>query len=260
MVGSPAYMSPEQMRAIRDVDARSDIWSLGVILHEMVAGERPFRADSLPDLCFEVLSGRPVVVRLPGQPRLAAIVARCLAREPGDRYATVGELARDVTAAARAPVVPVAETVAVEVATPRTELPSARGRSGPAFIALGLLAAGVVAAVAFRPDRSRPQSFAHPPPGYSGAPAPTPAPGPETGPDIELDIKVKPAGAEVYYDGQRLGVAPGVFRVTRGSTRKWLELRMPGYPRWMLPITPSRSWVIPVELEKRRPHQYVSPE
>jgi hypothetical protein len=93
VMGTPAYMSPEQLRASRDVDARSDIWSLGVVLHECLTGRRPFDGDTLSAVCLKV-----AVDPLPPLPayvarELAAVVERCLAKEPAARFATVGELA-----------------------------------------------------------------------------------------------------------------------------------------------------------------------
>src|SRR5258706_9948366 len=55
VMGSPLYMSPEQMASTRDVDARADIWALGVILHEIISGRLPFEADTMPQLCAMVL-------------------------------------------------------------------------------------------------------------------------------------------------------------------------------------------------------------
>src|SRR4030095_5909694 len=63
VMGSPLYMSPEQMRAARDVDARSDIWALGRIWHELLTGRVPFEAESMPELCARVLSDPPQPVR-----------------------------------------------------------------------------------------------------------------------------------------------------------------------------------------------------
>ncbi len=56
LIGSPSYMSPEQLRAARDVDARSDIWALGAVLHKLIAGRTPFIAPSTPDLCIQILT------------------------------------------------------------------------------------------------------------------------------------------------------------------------------------------------------------
>jgi serine/threonine protein kinase len=97
MIGSPLYMSPEQMRSAKDVDTRTDIWSLGVILYEMITGVPPHTGDSIPALCAALLSQEPVPIRelrpevLPG---LEQVVLRCLAKDPERRFSTVSELAR----------------------------------------------------------------------------------------------------------------------------------------------------------------------
>ncbi len=54
-MGTPLYMSPEQMTSVRDVDGRSDIWALGVILFELIAGAVPFMGETLPQVCALVL-------------------------------------------------------------------------------------------------------------------------------------------------------------------------------------------------------------
>ncbi len=93
IVGSPLYMSPEQMRASKNVDARTDIWSLGVILQELVSGLPSFVANTTAELCALVLTAPPTPVVVAGTPGLDAVIARCLEKTPEKRYANVAELA-----------------------------------------------------------------------------------------------------------------------------------------------------------------------
>ncbi|MDI1479786.1 protein kinase [Polyangium sp. y55x31] len=96
VIGSPMYMSPEQLRATRDADPRSDIWSIGVTLYELIAGEGPFPWQSLPELCAAILKDPPTPLRArlaDVPPGLDAAILRCLQKNPADRYANIGELA-----------------------------------------------------------------------------------------------------------------------------------------------------------------------
>ena len=95
VVGSLYHMAPEQMRG-KPVDARTDIWALGVLLFEMLAGRKPFREGPWPDICAQVLNEPgPLIASIGGNvpPELEAIIQKCLSRAPGDRYANVAELA-----------------------------------------------------------------------------------------------------------------------------------------------------------------------
>ncbi len=91
VAGTLAYMAPEQLRGL-GADSRSDVWSLGVVLHEMVCGERPFSGQTGFELSSAILSAPPALLppEIPGEVR--AIIERCLKKDPGERYQEGSEL------------------------------------------------------------------------------------------------------------------------------------------------------------------------
>jgi serine/threonine-protein kinase len=97
VMGSPSYMSPEQLVSAASVDPRADVWALGVVLYEMLTCALPFTAASMPELVGAILqrAPRPIEALREGVPLgMRAIVDRCLQKDPAGRYANVAELAR----------------------------------------------------------------------------------------------------------------------------------------------------------------------
>ncbi len=95
-MGSALYMSPEQMQQTRGVDNRTDVYALGISLYELLAGKQPFYADTLPQLCAEVLTGVPTPIRQlrPEVPEgLGAALEKAYARDKEQRYQSIAELA-----------------------------------------------------------------------------------------------------------------------------------------------------------------------
>src|SRR5688500_15181102 len=93
-MGTFSYMSPEQARGL-PVDARTDVWSLGVVLYEMVAGERPFGGATLTDVIVAVVerAPAPLASRAPDAPaQLERIVQRALAKDREERYPAAEDL------------------------------------------------------------------------------------------------------------------------------------------------------------------------
>lgn len=96
ILGSPFYMAPEQARSAKSVDARADIWAIGVILYRLLSGAEPLRGESLTDLLLAIVQDEPKPLRelRPDAPEeLAAVIDRCMRKKPDDRYQNVGELA-----------------------------------------------------------------------------------------------------------------------------------------------------------------------
>jgi serine/threonine protein kinase len=104
VLGTPAYLSPEQIEGQKQ-DGRSDLFSLGVVLYEMITGVRPFAGNSLGEICAQILTDNPVPPskRNPSIPAaFDRIIARCLAKNPDERYQSGNDLARALYLVARA--------------------------------------------------------------------------------------------------------------------------------------------------------------
>lgn len=97
VLGSPPYMSPEQVRAPKTVDHRTDIWSMGICMYELLTNSMPFGGDDLQETFAQILEKQPTPIRdlVTGVPEgLAKVVTKCLSKKREERYADVGELAR----------------------------------------------------------------------------------------------------------------------------------------------------------------------
>jgi serine/threonine-protein kinase len=123
IVGSPYYMSPEQVRDAKRVDTRTDIWSIGMILYELLIGEPAFNAETLPGICAAIAADQPVpprVRRRDVSAEIDGIIMRCLEKDPARRFQTIGELVQ-----ALSPFVPVGiASLTVEYASRRPGAPS----------------------------------------------------------------------------------------------------------------------------------------
>jgi serine/threonine protein kinase/Tol biopolymer transport system component len=147
-VGTPAYMSPEQARG-EDVDHRTDLWSFGIVLYEMVAGRRPFRGEHDQAVIYGILNETPKPlseVRSEAPPELGKIAEGLLAKDPGDRYPTADGPLGDLRALRN-------QTMTTTVRT-QPDRPAQR-RSRPWMWAAAVALAAVAALAAFYANRAR---------------------------------------------------------------------------------------------------------
>jgi serine/threonine protein kinase len=156
VIGTPDYMSPEQA-AGKQIDERADIYSLGVILFEMVAGRRPFHADSFGELLIKhmtVPAPRPSTIRRVPQPvprALEELILACLAKEPADRPKDMQEVERRLREAARN-----LELGLDPAPTAPAKAPRRWQRAHMGWLVLGLGVVAVIGAVAHRGRASEP--------------------------------------------------------------------------------------------------------
>jgi serine/threonine-protein kinase len=224
IIGTVQYLSPEQLNNAA-ADRRSEIWALGVLLYEMLTGDAPFEATTLGSLCERInraVYPAPSTVN-PTVPRqLDAVVARCLKRDPADRYQSVEELLRAATA--------------VPLGARRGEMAEASGKGRRALPGSRMLAvaAGVCALLAFSVAlylRFGPPAPAQRPPVapptaavvYDGPTTPPP------GVDLRtVRIDVAEGKADIYRDNQLIGQTPYELKAALGE-RVGLVLKRAGF-------------------------------
>ncbi|MEZ4359007.1 MAG: serine/threonine-protein kinase [Kofleriaceae bacterium] len=93
MVGTPAYMAPEHMRSASKADHRSDIWSMGVVLYQVLTNALPFEGENFADLCLKVTMEPSAPILTPLPPGLGEVLLRCLEKDPTQRFQSVAHLA-----------------------------------------------------------------------------------------------------------------------------------------------------------------------
>jgi len=237
VLGTPLYMSPEQARGDDELDARVDVYALGVIMYEATTGRVPFVGNNYLSVISQVLNEDarpPRELRPELSEEFEAIVLRAMAKDRDERYAGATELLHDVTALLDDPT---RSTERAKITGPRRKMKRSKS---PLKIAVWIaLVTVVVAAVvttvvmlfggsegAKRHDR-----VAAPPPNTAGEAAPPPAepdPAPEAE-TLEVMIQTDPPNATVAVDGVDKGPAPVTLRLVVHDHFTEIVASAPGY-------------------------------
>jgi serine/threonine-protein kinase len=266
VLGTPMYMSPEQTRSARNVDARSDLWSLGTVLYELVEGEPPFKAESFAEMCVLIATRPPPPMTR--APQLEAIVQRCLEKKPDERYQNIDAFAADLAAFATEPHgstylqricgalgvaqrTPSTRSLARPISTPAASAPTTPDKPSALAhprrrwwiaVAIGAAAAAIAIAVLVfgggddsGPSVEREPVRATAPPDaapvVANAPpvaAPADAREPAT---VQLVVDSTPHGADVYRasDGVKLGKTPFERAYERTDGQAEFVVKLAGY-------------------------------
>ncbi len=231
LIGTPNYMSPEQARGLA-LDARSDVFSLGTILYEMVTGRRAFDAPNTDDLLARLVNDAPAPVtelRPDAPPELVRIIAKALAKDVEARYQTAGELRNDLAAFAGSR----------ELEGPSPLAPGPVGRTGrrraiawAAAAAVGALA--IAGALWLVPQEPPPAPVVQDP---AAAPAPTVevVPTPTTAPPATEPVPMPSKALQPATSRPARSAAPPTDGQVMLAIAPWGEVLVNGEPRGVSP-------------------------
>ncbi|HKA88811.1 MAG TPA: serine/threonine-protein kinase [Haliangiales bacterium] len=282
VIGSPAYMAPEQCRGSSQVDARADVYALGCMMFEMACGELPFAGEGGGEVIAKHIYEPPPSprARVPSlSVELERVVLRCMAKAPGDRYASAADLARALELWAPPPP-PAARASAADTARFRRRAvssttlggsaaearPPGRGRRKVLAIVAAGAAIGALGAAGLFVWRARPTSEPPAPPRVvvpAAAAVPTsdarPAILPPDAPPpprrtVRLEIVTTPDGAAVYraVDGVRLGTTPFSREFERTDGQAEFLIRKPGWKDQRITLPTDHDGLTGIRLTPER--------
>jgi serine/threonine protein kinase len=223
VMGTPYYMSPEQVRGANQVDERSDVYAFGVILYEMLTSRRPFDAETYNQLIFKIATEDPLPISALNayvDDELVAVVTRAMARDPAARFANVEELALALEPHTGGSTFRLGSAIPGELQAPRITSPSVQATSpspaktGKPLVWIGVVAALMLLGVALwraRRDeptarasktseviglQAAPPAAAQPRPQPALEPRPSPAPATPSAADTPREAQALPLGRE----------------------------------------------------------------
>ncbi|MBN2341534.1 MAG: serine/threonine protein kinase [Deltaproteobacteria bacterium] len=286
LLGTPAYMSPEQIRCASSIDRRSDLYAVGVIFYEMLTGKRPHSGTSYNEVLANILTELPAPPRksFPGFPVTAEpVVMQLIGRDPAERPGTAAEVSALMKALIAGNNISHAMTLLAQGSTERTfalgdlggdvsvsrEAASAKDvlqelksgtpmewiidKAAPRRRPFILLGAGVAllllsAVVIWKLTDSPPQPTAQPTPSSPSVAEQPDAPAERALQGVTIQLKMLPEGAKVFYDNMPVNENP--FQVDKKASLMKLQVEAPGYKPFIVSVKPTASQTIDVVMTK----------
>ncbi len=246
ILGTPSYMAPEQVQG-KKVDGRADLFSLGIILYEMITGKKPFHGDNIATLFHSILTGAPEPIENVEshiKEELNRVLFRSLEKDPEKRYQTGKDFANDLRKIlekkdGETEILPVERTVKLKD-EPEEKIPGVKKLYLVGILVL-ILSLGFFLFLR-RGDRGREVKSLS---GKSASSANATTSSTETKKG-RIMFRSDPVGAEVVIDGKARGKTPLDLNIDPGSYE--VKLRMPGYLTWEAQINVEKKQAIPLNV------------
>ncbi|MEZ4398614.1 MAG: serine/threonine-protein kinase [Kofleriaceae bacterium] len=260
VLGTPLYMSPEQARGDEELDARIDIYALGVIMYELATGRVPFTGTNYLAIISQVLNDEPRPPRA-SRPELSEefqnIIFKALAKDPAERYQTTDELIADLSTLIDDPT---HSTQRARISGPRRRLARRGGLRVVAWVAAiaGILAAVVVTVTVMMGSGGSPRAAAvvvdaapPPPPPIDAPPPPPPEPSVKI---VKIRIVTTPPGAALFEGGRARGTAPTEIELPYTDETVEIIASLAGYDDQLCAVRPAvdQGQTVTCALQKTR--------
>ena len=273
VMGTPQYIAPEQAHGIENVDHRADIYSLGVMLYEMLTGSLPFTGRAAIEILMKHIQDDPMP---PSQRRpdlhipevLEQMTLKAMSKDPDDRFASTEEILRALPDPKS---LPGGYTSGTLSAPPQPKTSS--GLALPLILGAVILAASGVGLWFLRGDGQAkpaepPTTLAAPLPGQPvkappdlrrPSPPADAAPAVDSAARITIRLTVRPARAQIFLQGRRVGVGQVSRDVPRGSAPLVFVVQAPGYQKQEVSVPTEQNLVHTVRLAPIRRKKAVTP-